>query len=116
MSTLAADYKTLFETLHRIVEQRPDQVPQLLALILSGGPFRPALEKPEVMNKIVIMAKNYVSKKNSDAASSPAALADAAIKRASASASAAKPKPMSNTPSRSVSARSLQPPSNITKA
>src|SRR5690349_1662560 len=110
MSAIADDYKILFETLHRITAARPDQVPQLLALILAGGPFRPALEKPEALNKIVVMAKNYVSKKNAEAATSPAALAEAAIKRAS------KPAPMGATPSRSVSARSLQPQSSVTKA
>ena len=62
------DYKALFNLIQRIVDGRPDQVPQLLAVILAGGPFRPALEKPEIMSKVVVLAKQIVADRRSETA------------------------------------------------
>jgi hypothetical protein len=56
-------YETLFRTLQQIAEAEPRRVPQLLAVILAGGPFRPFLDRPELMSKAVVMAKQYVAER-----------------------------------------------------
>jgi hypothetical protein len=61
------NYQTLFRSLQSIVDEEPQSVPQLLAVILAGGPFRPFLDKPELLSKAVIMAKQYVASKKVEA-------------------------------------------------
>lgn len=58
----------LFNSIQKIVDENPQSTPQLLAVILAGGPFRPFLEKQELLNKAVIMAKQYVADKKSETA------------------------------------------------
>ncbi len=66
--SLEDDYKTLFTAIQRIVDASPEQAPQLLAVILAGGPFRPALDKPDILNKVVVMAKQLVADRKGDKA------------------------------------------------
>jgi hypothetical protein len=66
-------YETLFNTLQAIANAEPDKIPQLLAVILAGGPFRPFLDKPELLNKAVVMAKNYLAEKKKQVKTAPAA-------------------------------------------
>ena len=101
--SLEKSYETLFLTLQEIVDAEPQKVPQLLAVILAGGPFRPFLDKPELLTKVVVMAKQYVSDR----------------KRAGAT-----PTPMAATPSsaaasgrgRVMSVRDMAPPARPSKA
>ena len=62
-------YEALFTSIQEIVDEQPQTVPQLLAIILAGGPFRPFLEKPDLLNKVVVMAKKYVAEKKVSASS-----------------------------------------------
>src|SRR5687768_8139174 len=55
------DFRLLFETLNRIVESDPTHSPQILALILAGGPFRAFLERPELMNRVTHLAKTFIA-------------------------------------------------------
>lgn len=70
-----AQYETLFRTLQGLADAEPQKIPQLLAVILAGGPFRPFLDRPELMTRAVVMAKQYVAEKKRAVASgaSPAA-------------------------------------------
>lgn len=70
--SLEKSYEKLFASLQEIVDAQPQKVPQLLALILAGGPFRPFLDKPELLTKVVVMAKQYVAEKKKQAAARPA--------------------------------------------
>jgi len=83
--TLEELYTTLFSTIEQIVGEKPDEVPQLLTVILAGGPFRPFLEKQEWMNKVVDKARQLVADKKSQASEAPPT-----------------PQPMGNTPSTST--------------
>jgi hypothetical protein len=98
-------YETLFNTLQSIANSEPDKVPQLLAIILAGGPFRPFLEKPELLNKAVVMAKNYLSEKKRKKAAAPQAMGPSPSKAA--------PKPAAG---RVMSLRDMVPPSGPSKA
>jgi len=60
------EFRALFESVHRIVQADPIHTPQVLALLLAGGPFRPFLERPELMNKVILMAKNFVAEAQKD--------------------------------------------------
>ncbi len=63
-------YAALFDALQRIANDDPRRAPQLLAAILAGGPFRPFLEKPELLSAVVVLAKKYVAEKKNAAAKS----------------------------------------------
>ena len=71
--SLEQSYEKLFQSLQEIVDADPQKVPQLLALILAGGPFRPFLDKPELLNKVVVMSKQYVAEKKKQATAAPTA-------------------------------------------
>ena len=68
MISLEEDYLTLFTTIQRIVDTDPSSTPQLLAVLLAGGPFRPFLDRPEMLTKVVVMSKQYLAAKNQEAA------------------------------------------------
>ena len=61
MAATERDFRLLFDTLNRLVESDPTHTPQILALLLAGGPFRPFLERPELMNRVLHMAKTFVA-------------------------------------------------------
>lgn len=66
--SIEKNYEMLFTSIQHIVDEQPQSVPQLLAIILAGGPFRPFLEKPELLNKVLVMAKQYVADKKREGA------------------------------------------------
>ncbi len=101
--SIEKSYETLFASLQEIVDAQPQKVPQLLAIILAGGPFRPFLDKPELLNRVVVMAKQYVADKKKQASSGKAA------------AVAGPPAPAAK-PGRTVSVRDLAPPQGPSKA
>ncbi len=102
--SIEKSYETLFASLQEIVDAQPQKVPQLLAVILAGGPFRPFLEKPELLNRVVVMAKQYVADKKKQATAAKAAPAAPAAPATGQRAG------------RTVSVRDMAPPQGPSKA
>lgn len=75
--SLEKSYETLFATLREIVESEPEKAPELLAVILAGGPFRPVLERPVLLNKVALMAKQFVAERRKTDAPRSTSPADA---------------------------------------
>jgi hypothetical protein len=56
-------YRSLITALRELVHAEPDKIVQLLAVILAGKPFRPFLERKDLLDKAVAMARRYVAER-----------------------------------------------------
>jgi hypothetical protein len=58
---LDAAYRALLTSLREITRAEPEKRTQLLALILAGKPFRPFLERRELLEQAVTLARAYAT-------------------------------------------------------
>ncbi len=57
---LENEYIKLFDTVQSLAEYDPEHVPELFTVLLAGAPFRPFLERPELLSKAVVEAKRLL--------------------------------------------------------
>ncbi|MDP7038966.1 MAG: hypothetical protein QGI45_07410 [Myxococcota bacterium] len=57
---LENEYTKLFDTVQSLAEYDPEHVPELFTVLLAGAPFRPFLERPELLTKAVVEAKRLI--------------------------------------------------------